>query len=504
VSFAIFKDAGLRELVRNFARSTRLVAVVGAGSSVESQLPSWEELVRAALRRAAQDAGFALDEQERDRWATETVERDSLLGAAAIAEALIKEPIEKWLPQLLYGAPGAGSYQPGPISRQIAYLSSVFGRDLDIATTNYDDLLEAALDRRSDTGAGAPYTGPRNRQPGANATRIVHLHGFYGTNRHQGKTIFTLEHYNQLQQESSWQESYMGDRIMEHDCLFVGMSMTDSNILRYLDIFSGPKRHHAAMIVRQGARVDDPKIRAAHEIATAARWKTKGVKATFLDHYADAAYVLHEVAYCREVGVDNYRPLHSRCSQWLKAVEDRLIAPGSPKKFRENQFAMNEAMRDTLGAAIDAAAESGTDVSDDKLAMSLWLLSRDGTRLTCWSSTDRIQLDSDTIVPVPLDAASKWIAVSAMCHGKQVVGRPPTTTSRWGHIVGLPLQVTPTGDGTLPIGCLTITSMRRSGETILTKMPADVQAEFNRTVRKVIAAFLVEGSGLTVARKSAT
>jgi hypothetical protein len=45
--------------------------------------------------------------------------------------------------------------------------------------------------------------------------------------------------------------------------------------------------------------------------------------------------------------------------------------------------------------------------------------------------------------------------------------------------------------------------MRTSGETILTKMPADVQAEFNRTVRKVIAAFLVEGSGLTVARKSA-
>jgi hypothetical protein len=66
--------------------------------------------------------------------------------------------------------------------------------------------------------------------------------------------------------------------------------------------------------------------------------------------------------------------------------------------------------------------------------------------------------------------------------------------SRWGYIVGLPLHVNPRGDGILPVGCLTIASMRSEADTLLTNMPPDVQAEFNTTVRKAIARFLMEGS----------
>lgn len=158
---------------------------------------------------------------------------------------------------------------------------------------------------------------------------------------------------------------------------------------------------------------------------------------------------------------------------------------------------MNDALRETLGAALKAVAESGVDITRDKLAMSLWLLSADGTRLTCWSSTDRVQIDSDTIVPVPLDEGSKWIAVSTMCKGTQVVGvpgGPPTSMSRWGYIVGLPLHVKPPNDGILPIGCLTIASMQSKEDTILTNMPEDVQAGVNSSIRKAIAGFLMEAS----------
>jgi NAD-dependent SIR2 family protein deacetylase len=496
VSFAIFKEPALRRLVRDFARSDALVALVGAGASVESQLPSWEELVEAALLRAAADASLPLSEEEVGIWAAETIRRESLLGAMATAKALIKEPVTKWLPDLLYKELGAAAYQPGPISRQVAYLSVVFDRNLAIATTNYDDLLEIALERRSEIKVPVfPYTGPKSRRPPSGPhIKVTHPHGFYGRTRHQGDTILTLEQYHHLQRGSSWQESYIGEKMMEGDCLFIGMSMTDSNILRYLDYYSARSRHHAALIVRQGERSSNPQIQSSHETATAARWRAKGVKATFLDHFADVAYVLHEIAYCREVGVDSYRSLDDRCEHWIKAVERRIIAPHSPSRFRDGQNAMNEVLRGTLGAALEAVAEGGVDIKDDKLAMSLWLLSSDGTRLTCWSSTDRLQYDPDTIVPISLDAESKWIAVSAMCHGKQVVGKPTASTSRWGYIVGLPLQVSLDGDGTLPIGCLTVTSMRSQSESILTSMPPDVQAKFNSTVRKAIAAFLIEGS----------
>jgi|CZKG01.1.fsa_nt_gi hypothetical protein len=496
MSFAIFKQAALRTLVRDFARSNALVALVGAGASVESRLPSWEDLVEAALLRAAADAKLPLSTDETARWAADTIRRDSLLGAMATAKTLIKEPVKKWLPELLYGEGGAGAYQPGPISRQVAYMSAIFERHLDIATTNYDDLLEIALEHRDEIKVPIfPYTGPKSRRPPKGAhIKVRHLHGFYGRTRQQGETILTLEQYHQLQRGSSWQESYIGEKMMEGDCIFIGMSMTDSNILRYLDYYSAPGQHHAALIVRQSERSNNANIQAAHEMATAARWKAKGVKATFLDHFADVAYVLHEIAYCRQVSVQNYRSLDQRCARWLKAVERRIIAPHSPRKFRDGQAAMSEVLRGTLGAALKAVAEGGVNIEDDKLAMSLWLLSSDGTRLTCWSSTDRLQYDPDTIMPVPLDAGSKWLAVSAMCHGKQVVGKPTASPSRWGYIVGLPLQVNPDGDGTLPVGCLTITSMRSEAHTILTSMPADVAAEFNGTVRKAIAAFLLEGS----------
>jgi NAD-dependent SIR2 family protein deacetylase len=496
MSFAIFREPTLRQLVRDFARSDDLVALVGAGASVQSGLPSWRQLVEKALCRAAVQGGLLIDEGAIPAWVAETVGRDSLLGAMATAEAAIKEPVRQWLPEVLYGRDGASAYQPGPISRQLASMSAAFRRNLDIATTNYDDLLVVAL--RNHPGVSLPvfpFTGGRlRRRP---HVRVTHLHGLYDRTGHQGDTILTQEQYHRAQRGGSWQEAYIGEKMLARDCLFIGMSMTDSNILRYLDFYSGPDKHHAALIVRQGERSASPALQAAHEIATAARWERKGVRATFLDHFADVAYVLHEIAYCRglyDAGAD-YQSLDERCNRWIGSIERKLIKPKNPAKFRDGQEALGSVLRDTLGAALGAVEESGVDVQHDKLAMSLWLLSRDGTKLTCWSSTDRLQYDPETIVPVPLDAASKWIAVSAMCQGRQVVGTPVTSTSRWRYVVGLPLDVNPDGEGTLPVGCLTITSMRPAGRTLLTSMPDDVKAEVHRTVRKALAAFLMEVSG---------
>lgn len=499
MSFAIFKERTLRRLIRDFSTSNALVALVGAGASVESGLPSWKELVEAALLRAASDAGFSLTDDEKASWVSDTIRRDDLLGAMAIADALIKEPISSWLPDILYSGKGADAYQPGPISRQVANLRAAFGDHLDIATTNYDDLLEVALERHRDIKVPiVPFTGDQSKRPRTEHVAVAHPHGYYGRTGHHGQTILTLEQYHRSQRGSSWQETHLGEKIMEKDCLFVGMSMTDSNILRYLDFYAQRKQRHAALIVRQRQPDATLALQSAHEVSIAARWAKRGVKAVFLDHYADIAYVLHEIAYCREVGRNSYKPLDVRCAKWISSVERLLIAPGNPGRFRKGQEAMNDVLRETLGAALNAVAESGVDITRDKLAMSLWLLSRDGTRLTCWSSTDRLQIDSDTIVPVPLDEESKWIAVSAVCKGTQVVGVPggatPTSTSRWGYIVGLPLHVKPPNDGILPIGCLTIASMQSREDTILTNMPEDVQASVNSSIRKAIANFLMEAS----------
>jgi hypothetical protein len=499
LSFAIFKRTEIRNLVQRYSERQDLVAVAGAGASVEVNLPTWEQLADRALRKAASYARLDLSGAALDEWVRETVRVESLLGGMAIADALSQGNLTSWLPGLLYGRSGVKGYRPGPISRQLAYMKETFEDQLDIITTNYDDLLEVALrDRFERRGISLPvitYTGPPNNTVGEHV-KVIHPHGCLGRDkrghsRTYGDIILTEQDYHGLQRGGTWQETYVGSKIMSKRCLFVGASLTDSNLLRYIYYYSKrphKRDHHAAIIVRQPDMQLPEKVRVARERATRTRWEDRGVEAIFLDHFADVAYLIHEIAYRREIG-SGYKSLDIRAKRWLREIEDKLICPTKPNKFRSSQLALNEVLCGALDAALKGAEKVGVPVKNDHLAMSLWLASPDGAKITCWASTDRVNYDPRTLAPVPLDVTSRWVSVKTMCRGGHCVDRPGGD-SRWPYILGLPLDITPPGQGILPVGCLTITSMREENETILTTMPADVQSEFKRTARRAVASAL--------------
>lgn len=117
---------------------------VGAGVSTESELPSWEELVRALLTDA--DVAKNLSDEDRELWIRATIAQGPL-AAAAIARAHHDDELSfrRALRAALYGGRSPSDYLPGALAGQIAWLKNRLGARLRLVTANYDGLLEMAL-----------------------------------------------------------------------------------------------------------------------------------------------------------------------------------------------------------------------------------------------------------------------------------------------------------------------------------------------------------------------
>lgn len=493
MSFAVFQRPEITEVVERFSESTRVTVVVGAASSIEAGLPGWEALIERLLQRAAENTFGASEVAERDRWVEETLAKDGLLGAAAVVEALSGEQLQPWLLEEVFDSGTAADFAPGPISRQIAQLRRRMRERVTIVTSNYDDLLEQAL---REAGFAAKdvksYIRQRKVIP-AGAVPVTHLHGYAGRDATKGTLILSEEHYHQMQRGSSWQEDLMAERLLNSNCLFIGSSLTDPNLIRYLYGYRG-ERPHAALFVRQAESAQLPaNVRAAREEATARRWQRCGVDAIFVDHFADVAQVLHEIG-LRHEDAAGYRSLFERASTWISEVESSVIGVDCDSDFELGQRFLSDRLRVLLDRGMREAERFDADFSNERIAASLWLATREGDGLMSWATTDRLHRDPSTMQAVPIQAGSRWIAVEAFCRGTRVGEDRDVYASRWRYIRGLPLTPAVPGLGLLPIGCLTVTSTMPGGRTVLDGMEEGLKAEFHGILVEGMLAFLSEAA----------
>ena len=494
MSFASLAQPTIAPLIERFAAAPQVTLVVGAGASMEAGLPSWPELIEKLLQRVARENPRLEEPADREDWIKRTLERDELLGAGAVVEVMADEDLELLLPQALYGDAGPAGYEPGPIADQVAKLRARFGERITILTTNYDDLIERAL-----LGAGStkrqikPYV-RRRTEPPAGAVPVTHLHGYAGRDGKPKRLVLTEEHYHQMQRGRSWQEEYVTERLENSLCLFIGTSLTDPNLIRYLYGYRASTRRHAAVFVRQGdLDYATPAVRSAREEAISKRWQRCGVEPVFVDHYADAAQLLYEIADCR-AGSQEYEPLPARARRTLEDIERILFATdGGDERFAERQVVLSRWLRSHLYELLTTALEGGAPPADERLALTLWLLSPDGASLTGWAHSDRAHQDPATIEAVPIAEGSEWVAVRTVCHGVRVELDRESAVSRWHFVRGLPLILEqPTR---MPIGCLTISSTKRGGTTVLNRLDAGRKAELHRGLTAAIVDTIQQLSG---------
>jgi SIR2-like protein len=492
MSFASLAPEPVADLIERFAGAEKLTVLVGAGASMEAELPSWRELVTQLLKTVAREQAELDTEERRETWIERIVARDDLLGAAAVVEVMASQPLERLVPRHLYGEAGAAGYRPGPIARQVAELRGCFGDDLEILTTNYDDLLELAL---VDSGVAASkirsYT--TNRSPGARAAGAVgvtHLHGLAGREGAPKKIVLTEEHYHRMQRGTSWQEELVTERLTASRCLFVGTSLADPNLIRYLYGYGPAKQaRHAAIFVRESEPAAPAGVRTALERAAAERWRRCGVEPIFVDHFADAAQLLYEIRFRRESG-DGYTPVGERAVALITAAESGLGVDGADEIFAHRQVIFSRSMRQMLTSMVEALAAIGFAVPpSEKLGMALWLLGGDGRKLTGWMHSDRAHQDPSTVAPVAIEAASSWIAVRAVCRGTRVEDDVDTYASRWRFARGLPIVLE--GASRVPVGALTLTSTKPKAQSVLGKAPPWARNEMHLKLESM-AARLVE------------
>lgn len=454
----------------------RITLIVGAGASMEAGLPSWPILVRGMLDEVASNV---VAEDIRKRW-IKAVEDEGLLAATAVVKALTEsdDAFGDLLRRALYRTRPMTSYVPQALAQQIAWLKRELGDSVTIATGNYDGLLEQAL-RDLDLTVHSYITG-RTEAPGSAA--VYHLHGrlmpgYPAT----GRLILSEDDYARVQHPGAWQERFVRAALKDTLCIFVGLSMTDPNLIRWLYRYSErapDSRRHIALFVRQGAQPMSNALRDSLEATTRARWERGGVDTVWADFFGESAQVLHEIALQRSgraIGV-----FHDRAAERLNAARF-FLAPDDEAAFRTRQDTWSRLLSDQLDRVRDVSTAAGLDLSGEQLGLGLWVVNHADGTVACWVTADRRLNSRSALIDNPLEYHSRWIAVQAVTRGVVVQDDPNVFASRWRLVRGIPIEVSePDGAGRTIVGAMTLTSMTPHGASALSRAPRGLLGAVDR------------------------
>jgi hypothetical protein len=130
------------------------------------------------------------------------------------------------------------------------------------------------------------------------------------------------------------------------------------------------------------------------------------------------------------------------------------------------------------------ALNRGIDLSGEALGIGLWGLDFDQRELSMWASSDRRHVDPSTRAAIPLEHASRWVAIEALTRGSPVQRDPDVYASRWRLVHGIPL-VWRGADGRdrIPVGAATLTSVVPAGESHLNRVPPGTMRQIEQAIQ---------------------
>jgi len=185
------------------AATGRLVLFVGAGVSAGVGLPTWDGLLRALE-----------DEVLTESQAASARGMDVLDRAAVVASQLEGRSVGEAVAQHMGGARVPGLQHALLVSLPVT----------EMATTNYDQLLEIAADAAHDPVTVIPY---KNAQ---SARRwLLKLHGDINESK---EIVLTREDYLSYPEQRGALRGIVQALLLTRHMLFVGFSMTDDNFAR--------------------------------------------------------------------------------------------------------------------------------------------------------------------------------------------------------------------------------------------------------------------------------
>jgi len=497
-----FENWHTYEAIRSITAAHDLTVVVGAGASMEAGLPSWGQLVESLLDDALAERGWTRDGPAIKQYAG----RNGLLTAAEVASALLESDLGDKVKERLYQGADASSLTPGPLANAVAALQHAFGPRMSIGTFSYDDLIETALRARPTAARWWSHVRSyiQQREPQPNSVGVTHLHGLRGR-EDKGHVVLTESDYQIMQTSTScWQEDWFIARLRASSCLFVGISMSDPNLLRYLHRARHVGRPHYALLLRDDERDDRPSgndriasrpsatSRERCEETERLRWAKLGVTVLFVDNYADVAQFIWELVLRREQE-DRYQSLPRRLRAWWSAEEARgCLFAGSEPGYQLLQDNLHDALRDILADVRGELASEVPRIRRETLQVTLWAIAppeagEQQERVRTLAHTDRVMTDPRTRETIPLTSASNWTGVRCLCLGRPIHDPQDNYASRWKYVVGVPIfRDAPR----TPLGALTIASMTPARRTALAALSPRAIGSLDRLAQVAAAPWL--------------
>ena len=469
--FSPASTLGLAEAIDSIAvHDEQLTMLVGAGVSAEEELPAWERLVRTLL--AETDIAADLSAEDRRLWIAATIAQGPL-AAAAIARAHHADDVEfrQALRSALYGGRPPSSYLPGALGGQIAELKACLGSRLRIVTANYDGLLERALaEAKLD-----PVSYIRNRTEPEGKAAVWHLHGRLMRNSADtnwvtvGRLVLTEGDYAEST-KARWPEDFVAGCLEDSLCLFVGLSMTDPNFIRWLYSYSASDRQHLAVFVRQASPAPNEAVRASLERSAAARWELAGVKPIWSNYFGEVAQFVHEL--CLRARGTTGSGFPDRAASHLASARAGLM-PASDVDFVEAQEELSTWLDQRVTDVRAIADGLGVDLGDEDLGLGLWVADHAAGVAELWGTSEQVWRDRRAIEARPMHVGSRWVGVLAILQGVAVEQDPAVYTTRWRFIRGIPIVIRQ--PERCLVGSLTLTSSTELGRSALssTKAPPE-------------------------------
>jgi len=490
-----FRRVETRETIERLATERRLTVVVGAGASAEFGLPLWPELVERLLLRALspETSTDAADYPEKVRKATNRILEDAgALEAATMARAALGENFYEELRTCLYEWPNHWQWNlPGATARAVANLYKVMkeqGQSCEIATTNYDNNLELALEEILDEEVKSFC---RDSEDKEGRPVVRHLHGVLTEDGRAEHVTLTEADYEAVDRSGlPWQESYLRRRFEDSTVIFIGASLTDQHLLRYIFRYAEEEPRPVALMVDNGNPVgtvdqrDDPgEIGALIGELKHGRWEYAHLTALQADFPFQPAQFLHEVAHHKQhQGSTRYG---MRLDSWFYTASRDRFGLHDSESFEISQHDLHEIVQDWLETIVELLEDAEYDLSEETLAVHLWCRapnplrapeegsSPELTSLAMMGCSDRTWTDPRAIDVRLITQPSSRAAVDAFCWGMPKV-RLPEGFPKWHWILATPVVLEEHDEfGRLPIGAVSLISDKDISASVLNRLRKD-------------------------------
>lgn len=243
------------EEVSRWYKSERLVFVLGSGASASYGLPDWNTLLQKLLlitikseKREAEDDEEKTDEKAGvlARTFSNIFDPNPLISARYLHNYFKKKhpkstlAFENAVRDALYGE--LKNNNESELLKEIRQYCIAAGRSPNIdsiITYNYDDILEQCL---QDIAVDIPFSPihARGMKNNTNELPIYHVHGFLpqtGKITSKNKIVLSEDGYHQQYTDIyGWSNLIQINKFKDHNCIFIGLSFTDPNLRRLLDI----------------------------------------------------------------------------------------------------------------------------------------------------------------------------------------------------------------------------------------------------------------------------